>query len=386
MNACFAGYVVQAVVNNFAPLLFLTFSRAYGISLSNISILISLNFALQLATDALSAAVVDRLGYRVCIVAANVMSAAGLVMLAVLPNVLPVPFAGILIAVVVYAVGGGLLEVLVSPIMEACPTPNKEKAMSLLHSFYCWGHLAVVFLSTAFFRVAGIDRWPVMACVWAVLPLAVGAVFLRAPLAPVVAEGEAGLSVRDLFGNGVFWFLMLMMMCAGASEQAVSQWASAFAERALGVPKTVGDLAGPAAFALFMGTSRAIFGARGERMNLSSFMTGSAVLCVCSYLLISLSPLPVLSLAGCALAGFSVGIFWPGTFSVGTATIKNGGTAMFALFALAGDLGCASGPAAAGFFAEVFGGSLKAGILSAIGFPAAMLLCLVVLRIARAKK
>lgn len=367
--ACFVGYVVQAIINNFIPLLFLTFESTYQIPLSQITILITFNFGIQLLVDLLSAGFVDKIGYRVSIMLAHIFSAAGLLGLAVLPEILPSAYAGLLISVMIYALGGGLLEVLVSPIVESCPTDNKEKAMSLLHSFYCWGHVGVVLLSTLFFRVFGIENWKLLTVIWMIVPVANAFVFAKTPMAPLVEEGETGMTMTDLFRNKVFWVLMLMMTCAGASEQAVSQWASTFAERGLGVTKTVGDLAGPMAFAVLMGSARAFYGKFGDRIDLNRFMVGSGILCVLSYLCISLSPSPVLSLIGCAICGLSVGIMWPGSFSKASALIKNGGTAMFALLALAGDLGCSGGPTVVGYISSMASDDLKKGILAAVVFP-----------------
>lgn len=367
--ACFTGYVVQAIVNNFVPLLFVTLQHSYEIPLGQITLLVTINFGVQLLVDLASVLFVDRIGYRASIVLAHGCSAAGLILLTVLPDLLPDAFTGILISVIIYAIGGGLIEVLISPIMESCPTDNKEAAMSLLHSFYCWGHMGVVLVSTAFFAFAGIENWRILSCVWAVIPVVNAIVFLRTPMVPLIAEGEKGMPVRDLFRNKTFWFLMVMMVCAGASEQSVSQWASTFAESGLGVSKAVGDLAGPMAFALLMGSARAFYGKYGERINLDRFMLGSGILCVCAYLLISLVPSPVISLIGCALCGLSVGILWPGTFSKAAASLRTGGTAMFALLALGGDLGCSGGPTLVGLVSSAAGNNLKIGILAAVVFP-----------------
>lgn len=371
--ACFTGYIVQAIINNFVPLLFLTFESDYQIPLSQITILITFNFGVQLLIDFLSAGFVDKIGYRTSIAIAHFFSAAGLIGLVILPEILPDAFAGLLIAVMVYAVGGGLIEVLISPIMESCPTENKERAMSLLHSFYCWGHVGVVLLSTLFFRIFGIGNWKILACTWAVIPILNAIAFMNAPIAPLVEEGEEGMTMTELFKEKIFWILMLMMMCAGASEQAVSQWASTFAEKGLGVSKMAGDLAGPMAFAVLMGCARAFYGKYGDKIDLDKFMTGSGILCIISYLCISLSPSPVLSLAGCALCGLSVGIMWPGSFSKAAASMKNGGTALFAFLALAGDVGCSGGPTLVGFVSNLANGNLKSGILTAIIFPVALI-------------
>lgn len=370
---CFVGYIVQAIVNNFVPLLFLTFQASYGIPLYKITFLVTVNFGLQLLVDILSVGFVDKIGYRASIIIAHLCAALGLILLAVLPDICADSYTGIFIAVMVYALGGGLLEVLVSPIMEACPTPNKEKAMSLLHSFYCWGHVGVVLLSTLFFQLFGIQNWKILAIIWAFVPLCNAFVFIKAPIASLVQEGEKGMSIKELALSKIFWTLLLMMACAGASEQAVSQWASTFAEQGLGVSKAAGDLAGPMLFAVLMGTSRAIYGKFGEKIPLEKFMVFSSLLCLVSYLVISLSPSPALGLLGCGVCGFSVGILWPGTFSMASAAMPRGGTTLFALLALGGDLGCSGGPTYVGLISDMSGGDLHIGILAAVLFPVLLL-------------
>ncbi len=374
MYACFIGYIVQAIVNNFLPLLFVTFQKTYSIPLTQITLLITLNFGIQLVIDMLSAGFVDKIGYRASAIIAHVCSAAGLVLLTVLPGAFPDPFAGILVAVFIYAIGGGLIEVLISPILEACPTDNKEKAMSLLHSFYCWGHVGVVLISTLFFTLFGIENWKILAVCWAVVPAANIILFAKAPIYSLHEDGETGLTLKQLFTRKVFWVMMLMMLCAGASEQAVSQWASTFAEQGLGVSKTIGDLAGPMSFAALMGLSRLLYGKFGDKLDLDKFMRMSCLLCIAAYLCISLVPLPAVGLVGCAVCGFSVGIMWPGTFSKASAAVKGGGTALFAMLALAGDVGCSGGPTLAGFISGCFNGELRAGILAAIVFPVLLLI------------
>ena len=373
MRACFTGYIVQAIVNNFVPLLFLTFQRTYHIPLQQITLLVTFNFGIQLLTDLLSVAFVDRMGYQASMVLAHILSALGLICLTVLPEWMGHPFAGILISVIVCAVGGGLLEVLVSPVVEACPSTHKEKAMSMLHSFYCWGHVGVVFFSSIFFKLAGIENWKLLAVLWAVIPILNALVFTRVPIAPVLPEGEEGMTIGTLFQNRTFWLLFVMMICAGASEQSVSQWASLFAEKGLGISKTAGDLAGPMAFAVLMGASRAFYGNYGEKINLDRFMAVSSVLCILSYLCLVFMPVPVLSLAGCALCGLSVGILWPGTFSRASKALPAGGTALFALLALGGDIGCSGGPTLVGMVSGMCKGNLKAGILAALIFPVLLL-------------
>lgn len=380
ITACFVGYIVQAVVNNFTPLLFLFFQKSYHIPLSKITLLVTFNFGIQLLVDLLSVGFIDKIGYRASMVIAHVLSAAGLILLTILPEVLPVSFTGILIAVLIYAIGGGLLEVLVSPVVEACPSDNKEKAMSMLHSFYCWGHAGVVLISTLFFYVAGIEKWKILAVIWAVIPIGNAFVFTKVPIAPLIEDGESGLELKDLFRIKVFWILLIMMVCAGASEQAVSQWASAFAEKGLGISKAAGDLAGPMAFAVLMGMSRLFYGKYGDRIHLERFMVYSSFLCILSYLGISLFPIPLLNLIACAVCGLSVGIMWPGTFSKASSALPKGGTAMFALLALGGDIGCSGGPTLVGMISGALGDNLKMGILAGIIFPVLLLMGIILCR------
>lgn len=385
MNACFTGYIVQAIVNNFVPLLFVTFQNSWHIPLSRITMLITVNFIIQLSVDLASAGFVDRLGYRASAVTAHLFSAAGLLMLTFLPDMMPDPFYGILISVIVYAVGGGLIEVLISPIIESCPTDNKETAMSLLHSFYCWGYMGVVLFSTVFFALFGTENWRALTLVWAVIPVVNAVVFCRVPLFSLDENEETGMSISSLISDRKFLMLMLMMLSAGAGEQSVSQWASTFAEEGLGLSKTVGDLAGPMMFALMMGFSRVLYSRYGDRIELDSAMKCSAAACALSYVCIAI-PSSVLGIVGCALCGFSVGILWPGTFSLASRSLVRGGTAMFALLALAGDLGCTAGPTLAGMISSAAGDNLRLGVFAAVIFPVMFLIAAVFLGNRRKEK
>ena len=371
--ASYIGYITQAIVNNFAPLLFITFSRQFGLTLDKIALITTVNFGVQLIVDLLSAKLIDRIGYRVSVMAAHIFSALGLCVLAVLPSLISNSYAGILISVVLYAIGGGIIEVMISPIVEACPTERKEAAMSLLHSFYCWGHVGVVIISTLFFRLVGIEHWRIMAVLWAVVPIANAVYFSKVPIYSITQNKEPA-PVKTLFKNKLFWLFVVLMVCAGASEQAMSQWASAFAEAGLGVSKTVGDLAGPCTFAILMGTARALYGKFSERLPLKKAMLICALLCIASYLIAALTKSPVAGLIGCAICGFSVGIFWPGTFSLASSSLKGAGTAMFAFMALAGDVGCSAGPTLVGFISQAANDNLKTGLLTAIIFPILILI------------
>lgn len=379
LAACYLGYITQAIAANFAPLLFLIFQTAYGIPLDNIALIPIVFYLTQLLVDLGAAKFADKIGYRICMVASQAASATGLVLLAVLPEVLPSPFWGLLIAVVFYATGSGLVEVLVSPIVEACPFENKDGRMSLLHSFYCWGAVGVILSSTLFFAVFGTESWQSLALIWAVVPLVNIFQFLTCPIKHLV-EGGKSLPPCKLLRMPLLWLMILLMICSGASEATMAQWASAFTESALGVTKTVGDLAGPCLFAVFMGISRTLYGKMSERLNLANAMLLSGLLCVVCYLLASLSPWPALGLAGCSFCGFSVGILWPGTIRLSSQKCPQGGTAMFALLALAGDFGGTVSPVIVGGFSELAGGSLKAGLLAATAFPVLLVIGLLILR------
>ena len=371
--ASYIGYITQAIVNNFTPLLFLTFSRQFGLTLDKIALITTVNFGVQLIVDFLSAKAIDRIGYRTSVILAHIFSALGLCGLAVIPDLMKNSYAGILVCVVLYAIGGGIIEVMISPIVEACPTERKEATMSLLHSFYCWGHVGVVIVSTLFFRFVGIGHWRMMAVLWAVIPILNAVYFSQVPIYSIT-QNEKPTPIKSLIRNKLFWLFIVFMICAGASEQAMSQWASAFAEAGLGVSKTVGDLAGPCTFAILMGTSRALYGKFSHRLQLKKAMVLCAILCIASYLLATLTKSPVAGLMGCAVCGFSVGIFWPGTFSLASSGLKGAGTAMFAFMALAGDVGCSAGPTLVGFISQAANDNLKIGLLTAIIFPILILI------------
>ena len=375
--ASYLGCISQAIVNNFAPLLFLTFQSSMALSIQSITLITTVNFLVQLLVDLICARYVDKIGYRTCLVSAHICAALGLVGLAVLPKVIQ-PYTGIMVSVVLYAIGGGIIEVLVSPVVEACPTEKKEAAMSLLHSFYCWGHVAVVLLSTAFFHFVGIENWAVLACIWAAIPVFNGVYYSLVPLYPIVSE-EKKMSLGGLLKQKIFWLLIVMMVCSGASEQAVGQWVSAFAESALNVSKTMGDLLGVCSFAALMGTARAIYGKYSDGIPLKSMMIFSSLMCIGCYCLAAFTANPIAGLLGCGFCGFSVGIFWPGTFSTAMRVLPGGGTAMYAFMALAGDLGCSSGPTVVGMVADAAGGDLRKGIATALVFPIVMLIstCLI---------
>lgn len=376
--ACYLGFITQAISANFAPLLFLKFHHDYQISLGNIAWISTCFFFTQLLIDLFCAKFVDRIGYRVCVVASEVCSAAGLIGLAFLPEIFPNPLAGILCSVILYAMGSGLIEVLCSPIIEACPFDNKEATMSLLHSFYCWGAVGTILISTIFFLIFGIENWKWLAVLWAIIPIVNIYNFATCPIEYLVDE-ENGMKVTELFRKPLFWIAICLMICSGASELAMAQWASAYAEAALGLSKTIGDLAGPCMFAVAMGISRVIFGKYGERIDLMKFMASSGILCVICYFLTALSSNPILGLIGCIVCGFSVGIMWPGTISISSKEFPMGGTAMFALLAMAGDLGGSIGPGIVGRVTQSAGNNIQVGMGVGLVFPFILLIMLFIL-------
>jgi len=378
--ACYLGFVTQAISANFPPLLFLTFKNTYGISFEKIALIPVVFYLTQLIVDLAATKFADKIGYRTCVVVSQLVSSLGLILMAILPELLPVPFAGLLIAVVFYAIGSGLVEVLLSPIVEACPFENKEGMMSLLHSFYCWGAMGVILGSTLFFALFGTQNWKILTIIWALIPLYNTFNFINCPIEKLTDDGKT-MSIRQLLGVPVFWLMIILIICAGGSEATMSQWTSAFTESALGVSKTVGDLAGPCLFAMFMGITRMVYGKMGEKLDLTKTMLLCAVLCAVCYLLASLSASSVIGLAGCALCGLAVGIMWPGTISISSQKCPGGGTAMFAFLALAGDLGATVSPALVGRFAELTGGNLKMGLLVATVFPVILTLGLIFLNL-----
>ena len=377
--ACYLGFVTQAITANYTPLLFLTFKGVYELTLEKIALIPFTFYLTQLLIDLAASEYADKIGYRTCVVVSQLISAAGLIAMLILPELLPSPFIGILISVVLYAIGSGLIEVLVSPIVEACPFKNKDGMMSLLHSFYCWGAVAVIIGSSLFFVLFGIGNWKILTLLWALIPLANAVNFLTCPIERLTESG-GGYSIRNLLSFPLFWMLILLMVCAGASESSMAQWASAFTESSLGVSKILGDLAGPCLFAAFMGVARMLYGKMSTRLNLEKTMLISGLLCVVCYLVAALAAVPFMGLAGCAVCGLAVGIMWPGTLSLSSRKCPRGGTAMFAFLALAGDFGATVSPTLVGHISEMYGDNLKAGLLVATSFPILLVISILFIR------
>ncbi len=391
LRACYLGYITQAIVNNLVPLFFIIFQTSYHISNEMLGRLVLINFGTQIVADWLALRYVDKIGYRTSAAVAHGFAAAGLIALGVLPLITPNPYTGLVIAVMIYAIGGGIIEVLISPIVDSLPGEAKSSAMSLLHSFYCWGQMGVVLVTTVLLWLLGTGIWFILPMLWALVPIWNLFRFLKVPLLPPVAEHER-VPLKSLLGNRAYLIALVLMLCAGASELTMSQWSSLFAEKGLLLPKLLGDLLGPCLFAIFMGVGRTLHGVMGHRIPLRGAMMVTAALCVVCYAVTIFAPFPVLSLLGCAFCGFAVSLMWPGTFSLTAAAFPKGGTAMFGLMAVFGDIGGSVGPWLAGFVSDLAQQSekmttfaarwslmpdqvgLKAGLLATTVFPVVMLL------------
>lgn len=352
LYACYLGFITQAINNNLAPLFFVVFHEKFGLSFEMLGRLVVLNFGTQILADVLAVKYVDRIGYRAAAFIAHALCGLGLISLGVLPLIMSNTFAALTISVVIAAVGGGIIEVIVSPMTESLPTPEKAATMSLLHSFYCWGQMGVVILTTICVWIFGAEIWYLIPIVWSLIPLYTAIKFLRVPIYSLVPKGQE-LSIMELLRSPLFGTALLLMLAAGASEHTMTQWSSLFAEVGLGVPKLVGDLVGPALFAFFMGVGRTVYGVWGKRMNLRKVLLGGSVLCILCYATAVFSNIPLLALLGAAVCGLSVSLMWPGTYSLTSVRFPRGGTAMFGILAIFGDIGASVGPWLAGLVSDV---------------------------------
>lgn len=393
LKACYIGFITQAILNNLAPLLFVVFQDWYDVSFEMLGRLILINFMTQIVADLLAVKYASRLGYRTSAIIAHICSVLGLVSLAILPQIMPQPYIGLVISVMIYALGGGIIEVLMSPIVESLPFDEKSSEMSLLHSFYCWGQVAVVLGTTLLLKIIGTQYWSLAPLLWSIIPLSNIYRFMKVPLMPLTDE-ENIMPLQKLFSSKVFIVALILMLCAGASELTMSQWSSLFAEKGLQVSKMVGDLLGPCLFAVFMGIGRTIYGKLGDRINIERALLYSSILCIGCYLITALAINPFISLIGCAICGLSVSLLWPGTFSLSAKRYPQGGVMMFGLLAVFGDLGASIGPWMAGFVSnavqkfyvsefsavQIEQVALKTGILISVIFPIILLVGILVLK------
>ncbi len=386
--ACYTGYFVQAIVNNLAPLLFVIFSERYNIDLTTIGSLILINFVTQMIIDILSVKIVDKIGFKRIVVSSHFFAFAGLVMLGILPELTSHHFIAIAASLVVSAIGSGMIEVTISPIVESLPSDKKAADMSLLHSFYCWGQMLVVALSTLYIKLAGGENWNILPIIWSVIPLVNMFNFMSVPFMPPIEEEEI-VPVKKLLKSKAFIVAMIIMFCAGASELAMSQWSSFFAEEGLHVSKFTGDLLGPCLFAVLMGAGRLFYGLYGDKIDLIKIMSAFSVLCIICYLTASFSHNSTVSLLACAVTGLSISLFWPGTFSLAAKKFPNGSGGLFGILALLGDIGCGTGPWLISYISSAFksanpalseGAALKNGLAFGCIFPIILIIGLIVLK------
>lgn len=386
--ACYSSYMSSAVAINFPPILFIFFHKQFGLSLIDLGALISLNFGVQMITDIIGASIIDKkITCKQAAVTADALVAIGLLLLGVLPQIMSTKFLALIIATVVYSVGCGLLEVIISPIIEAIPEDGKASNMALLHSFYCWGQMVAILFSTLLLFIIGNHNWWIISILWAIVPAFASLLFSKVPVNTLPKEEKK--SAISLFKNKIFLLFLLLMTASGAAEIAVAQWASMFVETALGVSKTTGDLLGPCMFALLMGISRVIYAKYSEKLNLSNYIAFCGILCIISYLVMVFVPDKYIALAAVGVVGFSVGIMWPGTLSLVSLKFPLGGTVMFAYLAIFGDIGCTTGPALAAAVSEnavLLGSPLKAGILACVVFPATVVVLTLLLKKMRSEE
>lgn len=373
--ACYVGYIVQAVINNFLPILFIALQDVYELSYEKLARLIVFNFVTQMVTDLITPKIVEKTGYKKAAVICHGAAALGLALLGILPRFIP-PYSGIIISIIVYAFGSGLIEVLVSPIIEMLPTTDKSGNMSILHSFYCWGQAFTIIVTTFLVKVFGYGNWTIIPLVWAVLPFINMFFFMRVPVVePEKEKKNAGF--KELVRNRRFLIYMVMMLCAGATEIAMAEWASMFVQKALGVSKVVGDLTGPCAFALFMGIGRMWYAAVAKRVNFRKTLIILSTLCFICYVVVAVCNIPWVSLIFCAICGFTVSISWPGIYSAGAEEFPDGSSVMYSVFAMCGDTGCCLGPWALGIVADSFG--LNTGFAVTSVFAVIMIIAVLLL-------
>ena len=380
--ACYIGYIVQAVVNNFLPILFIAFNNIYGLGYEELARLMVFNFATQMVVDFITPKIVSKVGYKTGAVLSQLTAALGLFLLGVLPRIMDT-YTGIILSIIIYAFGSGLMEVLISPIVEMLPTSDKSGNMSLLHSFYCWGQAFTIIVTTILVMIFGYSRWANIPMLWAIIPFFNTLFFIKVPVIEPSIKTEK-FKLKHLIKDQKFLIYMVMMLCAGASEIAMAEWASMFAQQALGISKVIGDLLGPCAFAIFMGTGRIWYAAVSKKLDFSKTLIVLSILCFICYIVVAVCEIPLVALIFCAVCGFTVSISWPGIYSEGAREFPEGSSVMYSVFAMCGDTGCCLGPWVLGIVADSAG--LNMGFLSASSFSVIMILAVLLLRKKRLEK
>ncbi len=370
--AGYVGFVVQAIVNNFLPILFIVFQNVYNLSYEKLGRLILFNFATQMFIDLITPKIIAKIGYRKAASLSQGAAAAGLILLGTLPSLMNNTYLAIIISIIIYATGSGLMEVILSPMIEMLPTGNKSGNMAVLHSFYCWGQAFTVLVTTGLVFLFGFKQWYFIPAIWAIIPFLNMFSFLRVPIVQPSPD-EKMSTFSELVKKPLFLVYMVMMFCAGASEIAMAEWASIFAQNALGVSKAIGDITGPCAFALFMGTGRVVYAKLSKKVSFTKMLVILNIFCFVCYMVVAVCKIPIIALIFCAVCGFTVSISWPGIYSAGARTFTTGGAVMFSVFAMCGDTGCALGPWLIGVLADKF--SLNVGFAAASVFPLVMVIC-----------
>ncbi len=380
IRACYAGTFTMSLVSNLTPLLFVILMDSFGLTFEQVGRLTLVNFMTQIAADLVFSKPVDKWGVRPFVAGGHFLCTIGLVLFALAPMYAPHnTYIWFMVSTVLFSCGGGLLELLLSPIVQAIPGDEKARAMSMLHSFYAWGFILVVVLTTTALGVFGSANWPLIMITWAILPLATGIAFLKVPLAPQVSE-EQRTRTGVLLSSAFFVVVVLGIAAGGAAEVSMSQWISAFTERALGLSKQMGDLVGVCMFALFLGIGRASYGKWGGKTDVTTLMLWGAVGSVLCFLGAALIPNPILAMACCAANGLCVSLLWPGSIVTAAARFPLAGASMFAILAAGGDVGAAFGPWAVGAVADVVPSGLRGGLLVGTIYPAIMVVCMLVVR------
>ena len=348
--ACYIGSFVQAIIVNTTPILFIPLREQFGLTFQQMGLLVLINFISQVGCDILFSNAIDKYGFRRFVVAAHGLAVVGLVLFAASPLLFDRPFAGFVTATIIFSGSGGLLELLLSPIVNAIPTDEKAGAMSVLHSFYSWGQAAVILLTTVLLFVFGRAWWQWIILIWTLVPLFNFFFLMRVPFAPNVPE-EQRQGMDKILLKPFFIAALATILCGAAAELCISQWASAYLEEAMRLPKVVGDVGGVCLFAVMMGVGRLFYGMYGKKINVSLMMLIGTVGAAACYITVALSGTAVLSLLACGLCGLCVSLLWPGTLVVASEHYPLAGAWMFAILA-AGDIGASAGPWLMGVVAE----------------------------------
>ena len=374
---CYLFYVLQGTLLNLTPLLFVPLMEQYGLSYMKLGALASVNFATQLIVDIVLSKLTDKHRYRISLRLSASAAFIGYMIFAWAPGRLGDPYTWLLIGTVVYSIGAGLMEITISPLIHALPDKAKGKSMAILHSFYAWGVVLTVIVSTSVLAIIGRDKWNFIVTGWLIVPV-IG--FILSCIMPV-PKPESGENERTagsfrILIKPAFILFLAMIFFGSCAEAVMTQWSSAFLERAVGLDKLIGDIAGMSMFALMLGLCRMASAALDKKISLSTYMMLGTIGAVICYIIVSVSNVAAVSLIFCALTGFMVGMLWPGTLVLAADAFPKAGAWLFAYLAVAGDLGGVFGPWITGAIADRSG--LNAGLGAAAIFPVIGLICMII--------